>query len=1265
MQRHIIHRHIRRSTIVIGVVIVLLVVAYFLLEYRTAKIVELLVEEQSKGQFHLKLDDLDISVRKCKVELTNATFQQIGSSSNAVKSTVTIPKLYLQLASWSSLIFHKKLLIDSLLLVSPSFETIVDTNAASNQITFQTARIFEVLQQTVELLNIRSFQLQSGSILLHLYDAALPFEIHGINFSIRNFSPNSTKSNRFLSADEIEVSIPSQDWKLDEDHEIKFKHLQFSGRKQRFELDSLDFISYGENQQSEFQITADQISFKSDSLSAFYEKDELILDTLLSTHPVLWVQANADQSDTAASIGESLKKVFSNIRVRHFEIDDGQFEIEKIQEGKTSGYATQKTDIKIDDLALRPRESPFLTMGNIDMQLKELAFYTPDSLYQLTLEEFDLYNHEIHFRNAFFRPTSANPEAASFLVAIPILALHRLNFEDLLEGRLGADVAEMQSPVISITSFHQQKTNEAANGNMAGFYDALHGLNQLLRVKTLNVTHASVTYSSNEDSLLAELHDFNTSVSLNSFLNSHSLSDIKHSIPFFDVQKVDVKSKTLNATLENFHLHGTSQHNGIKNIQLQLSNGTTLEAKHFRWHHLDWDSLSEKHEVIADSVTLENLSINRTQFASGEQHTEHDLPVVRIGKVAVDKFSVDYPVSKEGMISAKGKNLLLSDFSSSKNIFLWTDVESDFTSVKYKSSNLTASVNKMHLETPGETQVIGIRADATNPSSTLHASIPEMKLRSDIASSDFSHLDLKSLTLNEPQINFTQSSVDSSVSKPFSIPINVALAVLRINGGQFNFNLKKRNDSIEISSSVDMVATSLSAGNDSSEILHAGKMDATLTNFSLSGKKINAECPSFRFRINDASVSNTTGGLAIQSSLSANWTDAATSIKFGKGKQLDVTNFSAALAPTSFNLKPGEKIQWKNWLSQVSVSQAKTSFNDSLISVSAAAISWNPAIGELRIDSFKLQPKDSAQEYLNKRPWQSDYISLNGSSVTLSGIDVDQWRKDSLLKVHKMDFQNFYVDVFRDKRIPFQHGVEKPMPTQLIHSITTHFNVDSVTLQNSNIYYHEFSNITNREGTVPIENINAVMKKFGNDHGGNTDTLSIKGTAQLLSAYLSKFHYKEVYNDSLSSFKLTVKAWPIQLTDFSKITNPLAAIEVNSGKCDTLIARASGNKYASIGQMQFYYRDLKVNLLDRQDTMNKRLSLSFVNFVANKFVIRPNNRRDSKIFFVRDQERFVFNYWSKMILSGVLSSAGIKSNRKYSKQYHKMKDEYNLPQAGF
>lgn len=95
--------------------------------------------------------------------------------------------------------------------------------------------------------------------------------------------------------------------------------------------------------------------------------------------------------------------------------------------------------------------------------------------------------------------------------------------------------------------------------------------------------------------------------------------------------------------------------------------------------------------------------------------------------------------------------------------------------------------------------------------------------------------------------------------------------------------------------------------------------------------------------------------------------------------------------------------------------------------------------------------------------------------------------------------------------------------------------------------------------------------------------------------------------------------------------------------------------------MNFYYRGLKISILDRKDPDRKRFRLSVINALVNTFVIRKNNTSGSVVFFVRDQEKFVFNYWVKSAFSGIASGVGVKKDRKLLKQYRKMQKELSLP----
>ncbi|WP_461115712.1 hypothetical protein [Spirosoma jeollabukense] len=85
----------------------------------------------------------------------------------------------------------------------------------------------------------------------------------------------------------------------------------------------------------------------------------------------------------------------------------------------------------------------------------------------------------------------------------------------------------------------------------------------------------------------------------------------------------------------------------------------------------------------------------------------------------------------------------------------------------------------------------------------------------------------------------------------------------------------------------------------------------------------------------------------------------------------------------------------------------------------------------------------------------------------------------------------------------------------------------------------------------------------------------------------------------------------------------------------------------SIGDM-----DLKLRLLGHRGTTRRSLTVKFENPwlarpCARRKGLHKKNQQEARIFYDRDQKKFILGYWIKSIVSGVLVSVGVKANKKY------------------
>lgn len=241
----------------------------------------------------------------------------------------------------------------------------------------------------------------------------------------------------------------------------------------------------------------------------------------------------------------------------------------------------------------------------------------------------------------------------------------------------------------------------------------------------------------------------------------------------------------------------------------------------------------------------------------------------------------------------------------------------------------------------------------------------------------------------------------------------------------------------------------------------------------------------------------------------------------------------------------------------------------------------------------------------------------------------------------------------------FRHGIEKMMPGKLVSKIPLPLTVDTIQIHRSDVVYHEFSVATKRWSTIPLLNINGYLANVTNRPGA-TDSLKVLARCGLLDNHIRRFSYTESYSDSLSWFCAQSNLSPLLLTRFSQVSMPMAGVGVTKGTADTAYAYWEGNKYAAYGTMHFYYNNLKVKVYDPKTMHPSGFLPKLKTFAAN--LILPNRKeRPAAIFVVRDREKFIFNYLVKAQLSGVLTTVGVKKDRKYRKGYMRRQQQYSLP----
>jgi hypothetical protein len=318
------------------------------------------------------------------------------------------------------------------------------------------------------------------------------------------------------------------------------------------------------------------------------------------------------------------------------------------------------------------------------------------------------------------------------------------------------------------------------------------------------------------------------------------------------------------------------------------------------------------------------------------------------------------------------------------------------------------------------------------------------------------------------------------------------------------------------------------------------------------------------------------------------------------------------------------------------------------------------------IDSFRYAPAQPRDSFKAHATYQSDYMSTDVSGVVINNIDLQALEQDTIFKARSVVVDGGQLHIFRDKGKPLPTLPVRPLPVQVLAALPAKVAVDTVAIQNAAVAYTERNGKTGEEGTITLNRIDAQLFPVSNINTGRRDSLSLRAEGYLMDHAWMRLRVQESFTDSLGTFAMSVRMKPADLSVLNPALMPLVSVKLLSGTLDTVTMRATGNEYMALGEMKMFYKDLKVQFLKRGSETKKSLLTGLVTFAANNFVLkRHNTRRTGTVYFPRNRERSIFNFWIKMALSGVASSVGAKKNKTYYRNYKRDMKRYNLPPVDF
>lgn len=306
---------------------------------------------------------------------------------------------------------------------------------------------------------------------------------------------------------------------------------------------------------------------------------------------------------------------------------------------------------------------------------------------------------------------------------------------------------------------------------------------------------------------------------------------------------------------------------------------------------------------------------------------------------------------------------------------------------------------------------------------------------------------------------------------------------------------------------------------------------------------------------------------------------------------------------------------------------------------------------QLLLTDVQLVPQYSKEQFSSIIPHQEDLFDIRADSLVFHGFE---WSGlfDPALHWPKIELKNLDLDIFRDQN-PVHPNKPQDLVQEQIKSIPFPFLVDTLEVT-TDIHFSILPEATSEAGEISFTGLEGRLMHITNLDSLWTKPMKLRASGNLYEDVPLEASVDFDMADPMNGFTLSGRVGKMEIPVMNKILHPTARIYIRKGRNKEITFDISANKDVAIGDMFFRYNKLKFRIVDKDDIHHTSLGNSLLTFWANRLV-KSNNpsflrKRKGVIYFERNPNRAIFHYWSRALLSGIVSSVGVKNNRKQLKK---------------
>lgn len=332
---------------------------------------------------------------------------------------------------------------------------------------------------------------------------------------------------------------------------------------------------------------------------------------------------------------------------------------------------------------------------------------------------------------------------------------------------------------------------------------------------------------------------------------------------------------------------------------------------------------------------------------------------------------------------------------------------------------------------------------------------------------------------------------------------------------------------------------------------------------------------------------------------------------------------------------------------QGTIAKAQIHFDEYRQKVSVDSLAFSTEDNSMGIGNLSLIHKLDRYTYTGLQDKRVGWLELEEAGIEVKGMDFNSYFRNGTIEIDSLIASDLQLSVFMDKRKAEDLTRRPPMFHESLNNLKQVLHIRNTHLKDASLRIEERAdNKAPESGVLFFTHIDAYITNISNHKEEMTENsqLEMKIKAKLMDIGPVNINMYYDLNSENGTFTLKGTLGKMPLQPLNNMIEPEAKISLKSGVINRLDFNIVANDYEGSGDAIVRYEDLELELLNKDFVKDQNVFRKIGSFIANKVVIKsnnPNKRGDLKkgtVYHLREPHKSIFNYWWKLIFSGLKST---------------------------